>query len=245
MSTTRDLVILAAKSYAQDSAATPLLSAESDYDLTLSAALRTFDADVPNLGVVHYTVLAAAFRFVLSGVGAILSGLNVWVDGRSSVLKVWHPYDTMVQGQVPLDPNVWRVVREPSVVILELLDRTPSSGVLRVEVQTPHSVHADNPALSSVLAGDVDALELLTGIKILELAAARCAQNTGVSGFPTDSVDRRTQSDVFAARARDLKKQYDAMVGKGGNVKAASALAELDVETAHAFGSLWHPKGSR
>ncbi len=245
MSTTRALVIASAKGYAQDAVATPLLSTESDYDLALAAALKAFDADVPNLRVIHYTVLAPAFRFVLSGVGAILTGLNAWVDGRSSIVKVWHPYDVTVQGQMPLDPNVWRVVREPTVVVLELLDRTPSSGVLRLETTNPHVVHADDPTLSSVLAGDVDPLNLLTGIKILELAAARAAQNTGVSGFPTDSVDRRTQSDVYASRARDLKKQYDAMVGKGGDVKAASALAELDVEATHAFGSLWHPKGAR
>lgn len=250
MSTTRPDVIAAAKDLAQDPSATPLLFDSVDYDRALEVALRVFDADVPNLRVVHHPVTAAAFRFVLLGPGALpeLVGLDAWSDGRSQMRAVWHPYDTTDRGREPLDPNTWRVVREPGpLVALELLDRTPSAGVLRLELVSPHTVHASDAAQTSVLAADVEALQVLTAATILNLFAARALQNTGSTGLPSDIVDRRSQSDQARARARDLREIYAAMVGRrrAEDVAPASATRDLDVVMTHAFGPLWHPRGAR
>lgn len=247
MSTTRTVVIAAAKTFAQETASTPLLAGTADYDQALAVALRQFNADVPNLRVVHYTVAASAFRFVLAGAGAILSGLDAWKKGRSSMRAVWHPYLTTAQQQTPLDPNDWRVVEEPSLTILELLELTPSSGVLRLEFTTPHVVHVTDTAQTSVLEADVEALELLTAYHVLEMAARRAVQNTGNTGIPTDIVDRRSQSSEYHARAAELLKTYRSIVGQVDDVGGASATRDLDVRPSFVGygGFLWKPRGTR
>jgi hypothetical protein len=243
VSVTRSQVIAAAKAIAQDPATVPLLLNDSDYDLAVDQALAQFSADRPNRRVVHYTVSAPAFRFVLQGTGAILpsTGLDRWVEGGSLMLDVYHPYDTTAQAQnVPLDRNTWRVLREPTLVVLELLAITPSSGTLRLEYVTPHAVDAAQASATSIREADVKAFEILTAVKICEMAARRYVQNTGTSVFQAETVDRRSQSEVMAARAKDLLRVYHALVGKDGEVVAAGGVRKLIVPTAHRRGRLWH-----
>lgn len=247
MSVTRDDVLAIARVLAQESSATPLLHAASDYTPAFALALRIFDGDVPNTRVVHHTVTGATFRFVLAGAGAILTGLDAWVQRHSALREVWHPYDTAAQGQTPLDRNTWRVVEEPGLTVLELLEYTPSNGVLRLEFTRPHVVDASNAALSSILPGDVEALQTITAVKLLDLYAIRSIQNTGSTGVPSDVVDRRSPSDQARARAKELFATYQALVGRRSSedLRAASAIGELDVDTSHPHGFLWHPRGSR
>lgn len=245
MAIARNTLTTNAKQIAQDpSSGATILLASGDYDRAIDQALELFRTDRPNVRVYHYTVAASAFRFVLAGTGLILpsSGLDRWVDGASDLLKVWHPYDTTAMDNQPLDGNDWAVVREPGpLVVLILRDYRPSSGVLRLEYRTPHEVHATDSAQSSILAGDVKALELLTAVKLCEMAATRYAQNTGSSAFQSESVDRRTQSDIMASRAKDLMKSYNAIVGKGGGgeVAGAAAVKKLEIQPTHGRGRLW------
>ncbi len=245
MSIKRSDVTTAAKQIAQDptSGATLLLAA-GDYDLAIDQAIEQFSKDRPNLRTFHYTVTAAAFRFVLLGTGTILptTGLDRWVDGGSQLVDVFHPYTVASQGtNKALDRNTWRVLREPSLVVLELLVVRPSSGTLRLEFVTPHVVDATSPTATSILEADVKAFEMLTAAKICEMAARRYVQNTGSSTFQNETVDRRTQSDIMAARAKDLIKAYNILVGKAeGEIAAVGAVRKLLVPTTHARGRLWH-----
>lgn len=248
MSTTRPAIIAAARSFAQETATTPIVAGQSsDYDLALAIALRHFSRDVPNVRIVHYTVTAAAFRFILAGAGAILTGLNAWVGGASAMSAVWHPYSTASQGQAPLDVNDWRVLDEPTISVLELLSIAPTSGTLRLEFVTPHTVNQTDVALTSVLPAHVEALQLRTAVEVLEMAARRAVQNTGNSGLPTDIVDRRSQSAEYHQRAKDLMATYRTLVGIDDHVGPASATRELDVSPSFAgFGGfLWKPRSLR
>lgn len=242
--TTRAIVTAAAKSIAQDPGSTnKLLLADGDYDTAITEAIDVFRGDRPNLRVVHYTVATAGFRFVLKGTGAILatSGLDRWIDGASQLRDVCLHYDTANQFNRSLDRTVWRVLREPNLVLLELLADSAGVGeVLRLEFVSPHTVHASDPTATSLLEGDVVAFETLTAAKICEMTARRYVQNTGTSTFQTETVDRRSQSDVMAARAKDLLKAYAAMVGRsGGEVSAASATKKMVIPTLHGRGRMW------
>lgn len=249
MSTTQKAVIEAAKSLAQDPSNVPLLAQTQDYTVALNVALKVFDSDVANLRIVHHVVSSATFRFVLSGSGALaeLTGLNAWVDGRSAIQKVWHPYSIAVQAQAPLDPNTYRVIDEPGLIILELLELTPNNGTIRLEFTRPHAVHATDAAQTSVKAGDVEALQTIVAVKILELFAVRALQNTGSTGIPTDVVDRRSQSDQAASRCKQLMETYKALVGRRdkADLAPASSTKDLDVDISHVYGPLWHFKGMR
>lgn len=250
MSVTRTEVVERARQLVQDSTTGILKDATAqfgDYDRLLDQALRVFDGDVPNNRVVHYTVAAAAFRFVLYGAGAILTGLDAWVDQCSTLFAVWHPYSTTIQGQSPLDENDYRVVREPSLVVLELLTITPSAGVLRLEYQTPHSVAVSDITLSTIPVGKVDALYTITAAMIAQAAAVRAAQNTGNTSIPSDVVDRRTQDQQYRDAARILMDRYKMIVGRrdAKDLGPASTSIDLDVQSTHMYGYLWHSRGSR
>lgn len=249
---TRESIITAARAIAQDTGADAarLLDQERDYSLAVDQAIEHFRMDRPNLRVTHYTVLAESFRFVLLGTGVILptSGADRWIDGASALREVYHPYDTSSRENTPLDRNSYRVRREPGPkVVLELLSITPSSGVLRLEYTAPHTVHQSDGAQTSILDGDLNAFHVLTAAKICEMTARRYVQNTGSSVFQNDSVDRRTQSDIMASRAKELMKTYGMLVGSGASddgsgasVSAAAAVKKMAIATQHNRGRLWH-----
>lgn len=95
--------------------------------------------------------------------------------------------------------------------------------------------------------GHAEALQALVGSQILMLAANKAAQNTGNTGLPNDVVDRRSQSDIFASRAKALREQYNLLMGKGttADLKAASAIKDLDVDGSSGLGLLWHTRRNR
>jgi hypothetical protein len=236
-------LIAAAKGVAQDASRASLLIDDDSYVRAVAMAVEQFDLDRPNRRVVHHTVDATGFRFPLSGDDALseLTGLDAWVDGRSALLEVWHPYDVTVQGQMPLDPRDWRVVDDPTGAVLELLATQPSSGILRLEFTSPHVVGA-TAAETSVKAGDVSALTVLTGAQILTLYAVRAVQNTGNTGLPADVVDRRTQSDQARSAAKELLARYRLMVGQRvdpDDGPPTSAVGEMDVQIGGLIGPLW------
>lgn len=245
MSVKRPDLIERAKEIAQDPFAGPsLLSAPDDYRRAVEQALEHFTQDRPNNRAFHHPVTSSTFRFVLLGTGTILptTGLDRWVDGGSFVVDVWHPYDVTSQGtNMPMDRNFWRVLREPTLVVLELLITAPSTDVLRLEYITPHVVDATNATLSSILEADVTPLQVLTASMICTMAARRYVQNTGSSTFQNETVDRRTQSDIMASRAKELMKAYDILVGKvAGAIAGVGAVRKIVVPTRHGRGRLWH-----
>lgn len=231
-------------------------SSTGDYDAVILLALRLFGQDVPNIRVKDCTLAAAGHLFVLAGSGAILGSdqttdADAWVDGGSVMREVWPNYSDTDQAAVAMDANGWRVRQGPSKTLLELLALQMAAGdVLRLVFSTPHVLHESDATKASVKAGSWDALVLLTASQILQVAATRAAQNTGNTGLPNDVVDRRSQSDVYRSRAKDLFTTYCQMVGRGtnadgGGTTPASGFKDLDVSSGAGGGLLWHPAGRR
>jgi hypothetical protein len=242
--TIRDEYLLAAKSLAQDTD-TPLLAMPEDYNYAFKQALRQLDRDRPNARVVHYTALVASSRFVLSGTGAILTGADAWVEGASSIAAVWPAYAANAL-QKPLDLDRYRIIRDPTLIALELLDTTVSIGaVLRLEFTRPHQVDDSidpDTAVDSILAGDADAFAVLLASILLSMAATRAVQNMGTSSLPNDVVDRRTQVDMWARRSKEYRAQYDAAIGIASTdapVGGAGVFSDLDVTPSHPLGFVW------
>ncbi len=181
-------------------------------------------------------------------------GLDAWIPDSTSIDAVWCPYvagaspAVAAQGQVPLDDNEWRIVREPNGIdLLEFLNISTTAGqVLRLEYTTPHALDENSAAYSSIPFHRIEALETVTAAMLLRILANRYLQNTGSTGIPSDVVDRRSQSDQAASRAKDYLALYRDMVGGGQNAgSAASGFADMDVLTSHNRGALWHPTNIR
>lgn len=245
----------AARRIAQDSASTSgvgvqlLLSDPADYDEAIANALVTFRNDRPNTRTLDVTLATAGFRFVLSGAGTIMptSGVNAWVDGGSYLTDVWFPWDAAAQGSPELDRNVWRVVRTPTGEALELLANTAVIGqLMRLAYTTPHVLSEAVAADSSIRAADQRAIITLAASFILQFAAIKAVQNTGNTGLPNDVVDRRSQSDIFRSRSKELRELYANLVGRGDDddLSGASGSIELDAYTSYRGPFLWHPNST-
>jgi hypothetical protein len=252
MAFTRTTVRTEAKALVQDNSSVPLLRTDpGDYNECVDQAVRTFSDHKPNERIVHQVLAATGFRQQLFGVGAMsgLTGLDAWLDGYSNLTQVYYPYNVANQDDSPLDPNHYKLVRDPGPkVFLHFLSITPvAAQTLRLEFTNPHTLHESDAAQSTVRAGDQDAFVLLVGHFICLMAAVRFAQNTGNTNLPSDIVDRRTQSDIMKSRAKDLWDKYAAAVGLGTNseIKPHSAFGDLDVTTSHNRGFMWHPTGNR
>ncbi len=343
-----------------------LLTDPDDYTLAVRQALEQFSRDKGNDRVVDHTVTVAGFRVVLKGSGALasLTGADAF-SVESALLAVWLPFDATSQGQAPLDPNSWRVVKDPGgKLVLELLaDQLVVGQVLRLQFTRPHTLtEAPNTVsaptapsaalMAPAAAGNVDdgahswAVTFVTaqgeteasagsspvtvadqatngqvtvaipvsadpgvtarniyrtvagdtGVKklagtvlnntvttftdnvadanlgadapstntaggansvdddheqmlvtlaasmVLQLAAVKAVQNTGNTGLPNDVVDRRTQSDQFRSRAKELRDLYAVLAGKGGDKSSLSAVSgwgDMDTEFSDGRGFLW------
>lgn len=174
---------------------------------------------------------------------------NAWLDGYSDLRAVWWPYLAAQQDTDPLDENGYRTALAPNnVTNLEFLSDRPATGdVIRVAFTAPHTLDETDASKSSVRQALVEAVKVLTASVILQLAANKAAQNTGNTGLPNDVVDRRTQSDIYRSRSKELRETYHVLVGKGGTseLHGASAIRDMDVEPLYPFGYFWHPSGSR
>lgn len=179
---------------------------------------------------------------------------DAWIEGASSVASVWWPYTATNQGDTPMDGNSWRTVLDPGPVeVLEFVsDRASSGDVIRLEFLKPHVVDDDDPARSTIRRGDINAIVTLTAVMILTMAANKAVQNTGNTGLPNDVVDRRTQSDQFRSRAKELLTFYGTLVGKPtdkSDVKPQSGFLDLDMEPLSRFGGMggffFHPSRGR
>jgi hypothetical protein len=246
LSISRETLTTRAKQVAQDpSGGANLLLAADDYNLAIDLALDIFKIDRPNVRTFHYTVPAAAVRFVLHGTGKITasSGLDKWIDGGSSLQAVYTDFDATTGETRALEADRWRVRSEPGpLTVLVLVDQAAAGGILRLEFVRPHELHATTAASSSIRESDVTALVTLTAVKICEMTARRYVQNTGTSTFQNDSVDRRSQSDQMAARAKDLFKTYAELVGRDiedNGPPAAGVRYRLGVDSLRRNAPLW------
>jgi hypothetical protein len=257
MATTTVLVTAKARKLAQDAGpgntATGvqlLLTDPGDYDEAVAQAVRIYSQDRQNRRVVNVTAPSAGFRLVVGGTGALagLTGLDAWADGESALLEVYRQWAVTKQNQQPMDVNTWRLVRDPGdVIVLELLEESVAAGeVVRLVFTAPHALTA-SAVTSTVPDAHEAALAMLGASLILQLAANKAVQNTGNTGLPNDVVDRRSQSDMFRSRAKELRDGYNTLIGKGakGDLQPASAVGDLDVSGALPWGLLWHSRGSR
>lgn len=175
--------------------------------------------------------------------GNTASSPDAWLDGLSQLRQVWWPY-TGDQGEDPIDDNLWRVNLAPGgKTELELMAYTAAmNDVIRLVYSVPYQLHETDESRATVRAGDLEALVVLAASLILELAAVKAAQNTGNTSLPNDVVDRRSQSDIYRSRSKELRDLYGSLIGRGSSadVSGASGIRDLDVLPSHQRGFLWH-----
>lgn len=202
-----------------------------------------------------------------AAVGSVTNGTHTWVytyttehgettpSPASGVINV---VNNAVNGkvQVVVPPsedygvtgvNVYRTIAG-NTGVRKLAGSLATNGGTFTDNVADGSLGADIPAANtaggsnSVDDDDESLLNLLGASFILQMAAAKAAQNTGNTNLPGDVVDRRNQSDIFRSRSKELRDLYSNQVGRGGtdNLGAHSAFGDLDTSLSDGRGYLWH-----
>jgi hypothetical protein len=221
--------------------------------------------------------VAATSAIAANGAGNVTAGTHSWVytwvtaQGETPPAPASNVVDVTApgtQGQVTVtvqasgDPGVTHVRLYRTVAgntgahkrVLEQEVGAPAAyGIALTDNVGDGGLGGDAPSTNTaggqntVYDADEEALSLLAASLILEVAAVKAAQNTGNSGLPTDIVDRRTQSDIYRSRSKELREFYNGIVGLGSsdNVPPASAFRDLDLPDRYGYGRLWHSAGVR
>lgn len=219
-----------------------LLADPDDYNLAVLQALRVYATDRPNLVVVDVTKVAAGFRIVLAGTGAQaeLVGANAWQDGDSALDAVIRQWSAASQALQPLDPNTYRVNREPGgLIVLELLEDSAAAGeVLRLAFTARHTL-TESPNAVTASAAPAVALAAPAAPGNVDNGAHTWAYTwVTAQGESTPSptaaltvVDKTVNGQVKVTIPSGLDqgatsaKVYRTVTGGGGNLKLVGTLA--------------------
>ena len=215
------------KRHVQDSDAEDVLS-EADLEDCLTRAVRIYEQHRPRL-----------LAFTQSGNGstyewAMPSG---WVDHFSTVRTVEMP--TGEQLPVLHDQNEWKIVTSGTTTIttyFRFLHLIPNTGdTLRVEYTT---IHILSSATNTIPETDQEALAKLASAEALEIWATLAARQEAPT-IEADAVDYTVQGRQIGDRAKLLRGQYMAHVGRGGDGTPAAAMAFTDWDTQPETGRYW------
>lgn len=237
MALTRATLMSKAESYVQDDAGRISHSLSGDFGTAIDRALERYSQDKPR------KVYATA-----SGDGTTyeFSVPTDWVEDVSELLEVHYP-DPPATGQrepnivfdasAPNEPASVRALKNASgVTKIRFMDDTPVTGTnnIRFVFTGLHSVHASVAASTTVYGSDEEALAMLVASFACEMVASKYAE-TKDAAFSVDSVDFRSKSSEYAARARQLAKGYTTHMGIGLDEppRAASGTVDWDQSMIH------------
>ncbi len=153
--------------------------------------------------------------------GHLLSVPPGWEEGSRIVALEWPV------GAVPpaiRRPGDLTPYAAPDGVRLQCRLAPPAAGeTVRVTFTAGHRL---TDAEDTIPEADRAAVAALAASSLLEQLAVATAGDTD-STIPTDSVDHKSASDRYAARARAARKVYDDHMGGAGVVRPVGAAAEI------------------
>ena len=232
MALTRATLLSAAEAYLQDDAAMIGHADPGDLGTAIDRAIERYSQDRPREIVATASGDGSVFDFALP---------SAWVEGFSRLVRIEYPFppatgqrepNVVFDGDAPNEPEEVQIVQATSSAKkLRFMSVTPASGTDNILIVYTglHTVHASDSAQTTVRASDEKALALLVASIACEMVASKYAE-TKDAAYAVDAVDYRSRSSEYAARARQLLRQY--LVHVGGDpeaqVPAASGLIDWD-----------------
>jgi hypothetical protein len=211
---------------------TAAILAQADKDKAIGEAVKEYSRHRPRERAHELAGTGSAYEFALPA---------DWEDGFSGIRgDIEYPAAKRIPEY--LEAEDWIVYRDPSAGLrFRLLNHTPTaSEKVRFLYTVRHTVDATT---DTVAVADREA-----GAK---LAASYCARSLAAfyaqTSDPTlgaDIANYRTKSQEYSALARELEKSYKAHLGirDDGQVAAASASADLDVDLQPGGDRFYHPR---
>jgi len=212
---------------------------EADRREALAAAVVEYSRDFPRLVVEDVT--GDGGRYYELGSGA---NLTAWEVGFSTVLAIDYPAEGVSEDEAPnwLEREDWEIYRVGETRYLYFPSHTPSSSeTARVHYTVRYAL---SDGSYNTPDAHFEAIATLAGAIACQWMAIHYGQSSE-STIAADVVDRRSKSDIYASRARELRTQYAALMGIGGEVAPALAIEDLDMGPAQGRDFLFHGRRTR
>ena len=204
----------------------------------LAEAVREYSRHRPVVKVVDVAGDGAMYDVPLG----TAPGPTDWCEGFSTVRLVEYPAGERRPNV--LERDQWCEYQTPTGRVLRLLEVTPATGQ---SVRITYSVlRTLGETAGTIPDADFDAVANLGG----SYAAHGLAMSFAQQGDPTiqaDSVDHKSKSAEYAARARTLRQLYFSHMGLEDEQGAPAASVQADWDQMPGTGGdyLTHPKGTR
>lgn len=230
MSLTRATLLAAAESYVQDDATRISHTDPGDFGAAIDRAVEKYSHDRPCEIVATASGTGTATDFALP---------TGWVDGFSELKRVEHPFPPATGQREPNvvydadqanEPSEIRIVQASATEKkIRFMSITPASGTNNILLVFTglHTVHPSTAASTTVRGSDERALALLVASYACEMVASKYAESKD-SNLSVDSVDFRSKSSEYAARARQLRKDYLVHIGGDPDAQTPGACAVID-----------------
>lgn len=155
-----------------------------------------------------------------------ITDLTYWSDGFSAIKRVEYPVNDDDETPDVLADDAWTIYSKPAGDYLRFLENTPlTTESFRV---TYTGLHTCTVTACSVKTYDEEAVQALCAAFFCSMLSTYYAQ-AGDSTISADSVDHKSRSDHYAARARMYRKMYFDHLGiKDGQTPPASVTRDQD-----------------
>lgn len=208
---------------------------EAEKIFAIGAALKKYCGHRPRI-VVEDEDGTGAFDY-------LIALLEDWTEGFSVIKSVEYPVDDSEETASILQDDQWSIYQKPSGKCLRFLEATPETTEdFRVTYTT---LHVCTDSACTVPSYDEEALQILAASIFCDMVATYFAQ-TQDSTISADSVDHKSKSADYAARARTYRKMYYDHLGiEEGKTPAASVTRDQDKFASWAGDKLTHSKRYR
>lgn len=172
-----------------------------------------------------------------------LTLLADWAEGFSVIKSVEYPVDDTEETAEILQDDEWCIYQKPSGDVLRFLEDTPSATEdIRIKYT---ALHTCTDAACTVDNYDEEAVQCLAASFFCDMLSTYYAQNQD-STIHADSVDHKSKSSDYAARAKVYRKTYFNHMGiREGKTPAASVTGDQDIQGSWGSDKLTHPRKGR
>jgi hypothetical protein len=182
-----------------------------------------------------------------SGTGSFdyaISLLGSWSETFSDIIQIEYPVDDSLPIPNVLDGDAWQIYIKPAGKFMRFLNATPSSREsFRVSYTTPHTC---TDAACTVATADDEAVHILAAAFFCDMLSTYFAQTTD-STIQADSVDHKSKSRDYAARAKECRRLYASHMDlkDGDTASPATAVVDLSEKYPGGLERLTHPRWAR
>jgi len=215
---------------------------------TTEIVLGVDQSSVTNTLYTYNGTVWTAYGTDSAGVIEVIVSLPDWSYRDSNIKAADIPAPTISANEVPqlLEDEDFEIILVDDTEYLYLPNHRPASTDTIRLYYPGRYVFDGSPAAVDVPLGHFEAVCALGAHYVCVWLAAKYAQNID-SGLSADIADRRNQSDVYASRATNFLREYEALLGIGeeATVVAAMKFGDLDRGTYSPYDFVYHDRRRR